>query len=492
MRLYLAIKNSLLTFVVYSYVLTNSFAQENNNISDSNNNLKTISSPVKLNSSSAIPSNIKTNNSIQIKASQSSTQNLNSSSTNSQTNKIDKTISQNNPITKENIANNTENKNSASSANQNITNNNQANSINSSNNSNTTNNQNVNEKKSFDNNNNSPATKPVIANDLNVDQKILNPQDIQPLSKKPYKKPVQKKSRNNQKKLTTPKQKIIKVEPLIIPKKQFITESGRKISNDYFLQIIPKKSCDSLTKTECFRRDKKDEEPYFHKSIITIFDNRIIAQQHFNDNNPAKKIFLKVNNGDYQLTTTNDNLISFTVNNGMVSDLILVSGNLNRETILASKCVMAEKYYGFYTAYNLAPKISESFYFNNKNNFEGIRKIVLFSKIENIADLTLEDLYAVEVRAYNDIIPIENINLCKKTNINILEERIVSKADCQKRQECLILLNSNPDFNTKIIDESCLGYFDSKKEDFQYCSIQDNCQDYAIIKNCDVKFITEE
>lgn len=336
----------------------------------------------------------------------------------------------------------------------------------------------------LNNNNQSPTT---VNNESSA-----NPIDVN--NPKIVKKPTKKK---NKKTPTKPKKKpeikeVSKLQSPEIVKKNFITESGRNIASDYFLQIIPKKSCDNLTNTECFRRDRKNEEPYFHKTQISIFNNRILAEQFFSSTNPNKRIFLKVNNGDYQLKTTNDNLISFTVKNGLVSDLVLVSGNLNREVIIASKCQLAEKYYGYYLAHNQHPKISETSYFSNKNNFNGVRNLVLFSNIENIDDLTLQDIMAVEIESYSNIIAVENLNLCKRPKSDILDVRPVSKMECRKRQECLILLNSNPDFKDKIIDESCLGYFDSKREDFVTCSMQDDCEDYAIIKNCEVKMVAGE
>ena len=126
------------------------------------------------------------------------------------------------------------------------------------------------------------------------------------------------------------------------------------------------------------------------------------------------------------------------------------------------------------------------------NNFEGVRNLVIFSNIENIDNLTLQDLMAVEVKAYNNIAPIENLNLCKRAKSDILEVREISKAECRKRQECLILLNSNPDFPNKIIDESCLGYFDSQRQDYVSCSNQDDCNDFAVIKDCEVKLMAGE
>ena len=343
-------------------------------------------------------------------------------------------------------------------------------------------------KNSADKNN--IADKPAISQDnKNLNQPIIPQENNATLNektlKKIYKKPIKK-----IKKIKKPKK--VPVAKIIAPEaenKKFITENGRKISSDYFLQIIPKKSCDNLTNTECFRRDRKSEEPYFHRTVVSIFNNKIVAEQYFTTTNVNKKIFLKVNNGNYQLTTTNDNLISFTAQNGNIKDLNLISGNISRETITPSKCSIAEKNYGFFLAHNQQPKISETNYFTNKNNFDGVKNLVIFSNIENIDNLTLQDLMAVEVKAYNDIVPIENLNLCKRAKSDILEVREISKAECRKRQECLILLNSNPDFQNKIIDESCLGYFDSKRQDYVSCAQQDDCNDFAVIKDCEVKLM---
>ena len=318
-------------------------------------------------------------------------------------------------------------------------------------------------------------------------------------SKKPSKNIFNKNIQNSKKNIRNAQKNIKKILPkndVIInhesENKKYINESGRKISGDYFLQIISKKSCDTVTQTECFRRDRKNEEPYFHKTIINIFNNQIVAEQYFTTTNNNKKIFLKVNNGNYQLTTTNDNLISFTVDNGIVKDLTLISGNISRENFIVSKCIIAEKNYGYFMAYNKQPKLIETNYFTNKNNFEGVRNIAIFTNIQNIDNLTLQDLMAIEVKSYNNIYAVENLNLCKKPNSDILEVREISKAECIKRQECLILINSNPDFHNKIIDESCLGYFDSKRQDFQSCSTSPDCNDYVIIKDCEVKLMAGE
>lgn len=321
-------------------------------------------------------------------------------------------------------------------------------------------------------------------------------------SKKPSKNIYNKNIQNSKKNIKNA-QKNIKNIKKIPPKndviinhesenKKYINENGRKISGDYFLQIISKKSCDTVTQTECFRRDRKNEEPYFHKTIINIFNNQIVAEQYFTTTNNNKKIFLKVNNGNYQLTTTNDNLISFTADNGIVKDLTLISGNISRENFIVSKCIIAEKNYGYFMAYNKQPRLMETNYFTNKNNFEGVRNIAIFTNIQNIDNLTLQDLMAIEVKSYNNIYAVENLNLCKKPNSDILEVREISKAECIKRQECLILINSNPDFHNKIIDESCLGYFDSKRQDFQSCSTSPDCNDYVIIKDCEVKLMAGE
>lgn len=417
--------------------------------------------------------------------------NLNSNSNpnpNGSNNALNNQTSNNNPFKTQEAGNNpspnTNSSNpSATQANPASTNPN-SNTSNNPSNSNPTSNQatptenktNTNNQQDLTTNNNS-STNPVDNN---------NPKIAKKKTRKKIKKTIAKPSKKNIAK------ELNKLKSKEVVKKNFITESGRNISSDYFLKIIPKKSCDNLTNTECFRRDRKNEEPYFHKTHVSIFNNRIVAEQFFNSNNSNKRIFLKVNNGDYQLKTTNDNLISFTVKNGLVSDLVLVSGNLNREVIMASKCQFAEKYYGYYLAYNQHPKISETSYFSNKNNFNGIRNLVLFSNIENIDELTLQDIMAVEIESYNNISSIENLNLCKRAKSDILDVRPVSKMECRKRQECLILLNSNPDFKDKIIDESCLGYFDSKREDFTSCSQQDDCEDYAVIKNCEVKLVAGE
>ena len=117
---------------------------------------------------------------------------------------------------------------------------------------------------------------------------------------------------------------------------------------------------------------------------------------------------------------------------------------------------------------------------------------LLFSNNKCCVSLKGAFIESSKVKSYNNIYAVENLNLCKKPNSDILEVREISKAECIKRQECLILINSNPDFHNKIIDESCLGYFDSKRQDFQSCSTSPDCNDYIIIKDCEVKLMAGE
>ena len=420
----------------------------------------------------------------------------------------------NNPTQSSKDNNKSSSSNPSSSSNSNLSNSSPANNISSTSNTTTSNttssNTTISNTTSSTNTNPINSTTPSPANNsLPSDPSNKNSSvNLEVLKKSPNiksKKPSKNIYNNirNSKKNIKNAQKNIKNIKKIPPKndviinhesenKKYINENGRKISGDYFLQIISKKSCDSVTQTECFRRDRKNEEPYFHKTIINIFNNQIVAEQYFTTTNNNKKIFLKVNNGNYQLTTTNDNLISFTVDNGIVKDLTLISGNISRENFIVSKCIIAEKNYGYFMAYNKQPRLMETNYFTNKNNFEGVRNIAIFTNIQNIDNLTLQDLMAIEVKSYNNIYAIENLNLCKKPNSDILEVREISKAECIKRQECLILINSNPDFQNKIIDESCLGYFDSKRQDFQSCSTSPDCNDYVIIKDCEVKLMAGE
>jgi hypothetical protein len=427
-------------------------------------------------------------------------------------------LAQNSQNSNKNSANNsTTNSNSANSNPANISSSNSTTNNSTTTNSTSTNSITTNSTTTNSNNSNSNTPNPtnanksstqsssnnILANDQVTKNSALNPEVNKKTpvtnSKNSAKNIFNKNQKNSKKNIKKPKKNIKntppKIDKIVNPEpenKKYINENGRKINGDYFLQIISKKSCDIVTQTECFRRDRKNEEPYFHKTIISIFNNRIVAEQYFTTTNNNKKIFLKVNNGNYQLTTTNDNLISFTVLDGIVRDLILVSGNISRENFIVSKCVIAEKNYGYLMAYNKQPKLVETNYFSNKDNFEGVRNLVIFSNIENIDNLTLQDLMAIEVKSYNNIYAIENLNLCKKPNSDILEVREISKAECKKRQECLILINSNPDFQNKIIDESCLGYFDSKRQDFQSCSTSPECNDYAVIKDCEVKLMAGE
>jgi hypothetical protein len=99
------------------------------------------------------------------------------------------------------------------------------------------------------------------------------------------------------------------------------------IDNDYLLEIELKENCQKTLGNDCFRADKFFQEPYFHYTLLTIFQQKIIGEQYY-EGGKIDKEFIKINDGEYIFTTKNNNRILAIVRKGIINELMLIEGDL--------------------------------------------------------------------------------------------------------------------------------------------------------------------
>jgi len=249
-------------------------------------------------------------------------------------------------------------------------------------------------------------------------------------------------------------------------KKKIIKKFYPEISAEYFLQFdLSRKDCERLlvvsaaNKTACFRRDGMRDEPYYHQSKITIFSGKIFAEQFSTeDDKQVNQVFLMVKDGVYSLVNRNSNLISFSVKGGVVTDLKLLKGDLKKEKKLESNCDASEVIYGFYQANNQSGVVQRNIIFDDEFGFDGLKELQIFIEKSNP-----QKVMTVTPDANNSMEAIENIRLCK-------------------------MPNSQNYFLRRISDESCKL---NRDETIEECTKYSSCEDYLIIKNCEVTFLKD-
>lgn len=219
-----------------------------------------------------------------------------------------------------------------------------------------------------------------------------------------------------------------------------ISRNSILIPPNYLLEASLLQNCDKMTNSECFRKDSFFSNPYFHKTTIFIFNNKIVAEQFFdNQNSDINKIFIKIVDGSYALNTNNGNKISFNVKNGIVENLILVSGKIAKEKLITSKCILAEKTYGFYNAYNNSDYFKKTISFKDDNNFTGLHEAIIFSEQTEQSEIVQSELMAIFKKGNKVPFSIEKINICKKANDQIYRVRKFSKKECNKKYQDLLI-----------------------------------------------------
>lgn len=248
-----------------------------------------------------------------------------------------------------------------------------------------------------------------------------------------------------------------------IKKKKVVTKIYPEISAEYFLQIdLSQSECEKFldvsveNKTACFRRDGMRDAPYFHKSKITIFNGKIFAEQFFFGE--KNQVFLAVKNGSYKLTNHGGNLVSFSVQNGLVSDLKLLKGDLSKEKKLESKCDENEAIYGFYQANDKSGIVQKNIIFKDEFGSAELKELQIF-----IEKPSPEKVMAMALDTNNNVAAIDNVRLCR-------------------------MPDSQEYFLRRISDEGCEL---NRDETIRECAKYSACKDYLIVKDCEVNFLKD-
>lgn len=234
------------------------------------------------------------------------------------------------------------------------------------------------------------------------------------------------------------------------------------IPSENFLQInLLQKDCDRFVDGECFRLDHARLEPYYHETRITIFRNRIFAEQFFQseDGEDANKRFLPVKDGSYKVIRLNQNLISFDVKNGQISNLKLLQGDVAKEKGVQSECDTTSAIYGFYQAYKKSLIVDQSGFFKDEYNFDGLKEFFTFVEI-----LSPEKLMAMTKNPNQAAVAVEEIRLCKMPNSENYLVRHFSADECKT----------------------------STKDNFVECSKYSSCEDVLSVKNCKIVDLQSE
>jgi len=236
------------------------------------------------------------------------------------------------------------------------------------------------------------------------------------------------------------------------------------ISDLGFLQInLSQKDCEKMVEfingKSCFRRDHMRDKPYYHQTKIKIFNNKIFAMQVLGDSQkPTDKAFLKIKNGSYKLKDEKENLISFYVKNGEITNFKLLKGNLEKEQKTQSKCDLAENIYGFYQAYDKTKIFDKSAPFRDEDDFEGLKEILFFVEKSNQAEVMV-----LQKDSDYSFAAVKEIRLCKvKDSANLLVKHISQ-------------------------DQCAMNHEESAVE----CAKYKSCEDYLVVKNCDVVLLKD-
>lgn len=238
-------------------------------------------------------------------------------------------------------------------------------------------------------------------------------------------------------------------------KKPVIKYLDIAIPAEDFLQMnLDQNDCGKFVAGECFRRDHARDEPYYHETRITIFRNRIFAEQFFKrDSLAADKMFLPVKDGFYQITRLNKNLILFHVKDGQVSDLKLLQGDVDNEKEARSKCDVTSAIYGFYQAYKKPLIVDQYGLYKDEFSFDGLKEFMTFIEATNP-----EKIMAMTKNPNQVATAIDDINLCKMPNSETYLVRHFSGDECKKITE----------------------------DNIAECSKYSVCEDFLNVQNCEI------
>jgi|APGre2960657468_1045069.scaffolds.fasta_scaffold03835_1 hypothetical protein len=300
-------------------------------------------------------------------------------------------------------------------------------------------------------------------------------------------------------------------------------DNVQEIDDNYIIESELKENCDRAVAGQCFRADKFFQESYFHYTILSIFHKKIIAEQFFEGEGRASdKVFLKVSDGEYLLYTKNKNKIFLVVKNGLVEELVVLDGDLSKESKIVSKCQYADKLLAFHRLYQTQGHNEETLLYSDKKNFKGLIDATIFS--EKYRPKILYSTFKVPNKA---IRAVQNLNLCKVGDSFQAIERDFTKGECDRKFRCTMenlagygsegfsVNDKNftyDDFNKDKImislsreqatglaeevaklsaeDKNLLKSkcFNDKNIDLISCSVFEKCQDYLVVEACEVNY----
>jgi len=299
-----------------------------------------------------------------------------------------------------------------------------------------------------------------------------------------------------------------------------------QIDGEYIIESELKENCDKIMAEQCFRRDKFFQEPYFHYTVISIFKQKVIAQQFFEGDGRARdKVFLRVNDGGYLLYTKNKNKVFLIVKNGLVEKFVLIEGDLANEYKITNKCQYADKLLAFHRLYQTNEIKENTIYYSDAKNFKGLIEATIFSEKNQS-----ENFYSIFKIPNQEIRSIQNLNLCKRAENVIAIEKELTKKECNAKIKCTMSTlesygsegfeteNNNYTYEKflkdqenifldpeqskglmnevsklSLEDKNFLGSkcFKNKNIDFINCSKLEKCQDYLEIEGCEVQFYND-
>ena len=249
----------------------------------------------------------------------------------------------------------------------------------------------------------------------------------------------------------------------------------------------------------------------------------MVAEQFFEGEGRVRdKVFLKVSDGEYLIYTKNNNKIFLVVKNGIANELVVLNGDLSKETKIVNKCQYADKLLAFHRLYNTKEHEEKTLFYNDEKNFKGLIETTIFSE-----KYQPKDLYATMKIPNKEIRPIQNLNLCKNGDKIQAIERDFTKNECDKKLRCTMQTLANygsegfeinnknfsyDDFNKKnnlinlnqeqangliqevaklsVEDKNFLKSrcFNDKNIDIINCSIYEKCNDSLVVEACEVSF----
>ena len=300
----------------------------------------------------------------------------------------------------------------------------------------------------------------------------------------------------------------------------------QEIEGEYLIEAELKDNCDRATSGQCFRGDKFFQEPYFHYTILTIFDQKVIAEQFFEGEGRARdKVFMKVKDGEYLLYTKNKNKIFLVVKNGLANELVVLNGDLEKESKITSKCQYADKLLAFHRLYKTNEQREYTLFYSDPKEFKGLVEATIFTE-----KYQPKTFYSALKLPNKEMRPIQNLNLCKVGEDLQVIEREFTKKECSKKIKCTMetlegygsegfsagdknfsyneLNKNNNELNLnneeakglleevsklsgedkKLLKSRC---FNDKNIDLISCSANEKCQDYLTVEACNVDYFYE-